>query len=728
MADPAPATSSPELARLLGARLHDPFLVLGPHAAKPSRTLVRAFIPHVSAVELVEAGEAMKRIGQTDLFEWTGSADALPAHYRLRCLGHDGTSFDAYDPYSFAPQLIDQDLQAFAAGTHLRAHRFLGAHAISVDGIDGVRFAVWAPNAERVSVIGDFNRWDGRRHPMRVRGSYGVWELFIPGLDCGQLYKYELRNRDTGSVSTRGDPFGRFFEHRPSTATVIAPRAKAPWRDQDWLRTRATWDWQREPLSIYELHLGSWRRGPNGETMNYRGIAEALADYVRDLGFTHVEIMPITEYPLDESWGYQATGYFAPSSRYGTPEDFRYFVDHLHRSGIGVILDWVPGHFPRDEHVLARFDGTALYEYADERKGAHPEWGTLIFNYDRNEVRSFLISSAMFWLEEFHCDGLRVDAVASMLYLDYARKDGQWAPNVHGGNENLEAKAFLQALNIATHRECPGTLMIAEESTAWPGVSRPVEHGGLGFSMKWNMGWMHDTLKYMSKDAVHRRFHHNTMTFGPIYAFTENFVLPLSHDEVVHGKRSLLSKMPGDEWQRFANLRLLYLFQWTFPGKKLLFMGSEFAQASEWNEREALPWGESRAEGNSGVHKLVRDLNALYGQRPELHRHDFEDTGFQWLSWQDADNSVLSYLRCDQDSELVVLLNFTPVPRYGYRVGVPAATEFREIFNSDSRYYGGSDLGNPIPLAVERIPAMGRDASIVVTLPPLAGVILQPGR
>ncbi len=724
-ADHAPRPApDPAIELLLTARHHDPFAVLGRQPLPGGSCVVRVFRPATVCVELPEIGAMLERVGDTDLFEYRGDTSRLPDRYRVRWQTDRGTILEEVDAYCFPPQLAEADIAAFNAGRHWHAWWLLGAHLVVADGVAGTRFAVWAPEAERVSVVGGFNEWDGRRHPMRCRGSSGVWELFVPGLGAGELYKYEIRNRWSGELLLKSDPFARLTELRPSTASAVAPPSKHAWGDEDWLAQRVGEGWLHRPLSVYEVHLGSWRRRADGAFLNYREIADQLAPWVAELGFTHVELLPITEHPLDESWGYQPAGYFAPTRRFGEPDDLRYFVDRLHQSGIGVILDWVPGHFPKDAHGLARFDGSALFEYADTRKGEHVEWGTLVFNYDRNEVRSFLYSSALYWLKEFHFDGLRVDAVASMLYLDYSRKPGEWTPNVYGGNENIEAVQFLRRLNELTHAEAPGSITIAEESTAWPAVSRPTHHGGLGFSMKWNMGWMHDTLKYMAHDPVHRRFHHNLLTFGPIYAFTENFVLPLSHDEVVHGKRSLLGRMPGDEWQRFANLRLLFTFQWTYPGKKLLFMGGELAQPGEWDHRGALPWHLLQEPAHGGVRRLVADLNRLYRERGQLHRHDFEPRGFYWLRWDDADNSILTFVRRDDESELVVALNFTPVPRDGYRVGVPRAGRWREILNSDSRFYGGSDLGNPLPLEAEPIAWMGQPQSLVVTLPPLAGIVL----
>jgi 1,4-alpha-glucan branching enzyme len=725
---PGQTTAEPiaePLRRIQEARHHDPFEVLGRHPVAPGQVVVRAFRPHASAVELVPAGKTLTRVGNSDLFEWRGAADDVPGRYELRTRWADGSESTDFDAYCFPPLLREDELEAFSRGVHNRVHRCLGAHVVHVDGATGVRFAVWAPNAERVSVVGNFNGWDGRCHPMRVRGGSGVWELFIPGLAAGTLYKYEIRNRTNGELLVKADPCGQAMEMRPATASRVAGASQFDWSDQAWLKRRSENDWLHEPLTIYELHLGSWRRGDDNSILGYRALAELLPDYLADLGFTHVELMPVTEYPLDESWGYQPTGYFAPTSRYGSPDDLRYLIDRLHAKGIGVVLDWVPGHFPKDAHGLARFDGTTLYEYEDERRALHPDWGTLVFNYGRHEVQSFLTSSALYWLEEFHIDGLRVDAVASMLYLDYSRKPGEWAPNVHGGNEHLEAIQFLRHLNETTHRECPGSLTFAEESTAWPGVTKPTFLGGLGFSLKWNMGWMHDTLAYLKEDPVHRRFHHDRVTFGPVYAFSENFTLPLSHDEVVHGKGSLLGRMPGDDWQRFANLRLLYAFQWTYPGKKLLFMGQEFGPPFEWDARHSLPWHLLDNPLHAGVKRLVQDLNSLYREHEALHRMDFDPAGFHWLRWDDADNSAISYLRIGHDSELVIAVNFTPVPREGYRLGVPRAGHYREVLNTDSMYYGGSNLGNPLPVETQVVPWMDQNQSIAVTLPPLATVVLE---
>jgi 1,4-alpha-glucan branching enzyme len=723
--DSATPTFDHDIERLLQGRLHDPRRVLGAHTVGTGNVRVRVLLPNAHRVNLIQPAVELARVPGTALFEWTGAKQLLDLPYRLRIETHEGAVEERYDPYSFAPHIDETDLTRFGNGAHVHAHRFLGAHALTIAGVPGIRFAVWAPNAERVSVVGTFNHWDGRYHPMAVRGDSGVWELFVPELGAGELYKYEICARDSRALKLKTDPYGAAYENRPATASVTTAAPSFRWDDAEWQHRRRSRDWLHAPISIYEVHLGSWRRSPSGQFLSYPELARQLGAYATDLGFTHIELLPITEHPFDDSWGYQCTGYFAPTRRHGTPDELREFVAELHKQGVGVLLDWVPGHFPKDDHALARFDGTALYEYADTRKGEHPDWATLVFNYSRNEVQSFLLSSAICWLDDFHFDGLRVDAVASMLYLDYSRKPGEWEPNAHGGNENLEAIAFLRRLNQTTYATCPGTIMIAEESTAWPQVSRPTYTGGLGFTFKWNMGWMHDTLRYMAMDPVHRRFHHNLLTFGPIYAFTENFVLPLSHDEVVHGKRSLLDKLPGDDWQRFANLRLLLTFQWTYPGKKLLFMGGEFGQPREWNHHESLPWHLADEPRNAGVRALVRDLNRLYRNVPAMHRHDHDSAGFAWLSWQDDPNSVLSYLRRDGDEHVVVVLNFTPVPRYGYRVGVPARGHYRELLNSDSEYYGGSNLGSPT-VPTEDVPCMGHPHSIVLTLPPLAGLILAP--
>ncbi|HSH29867.1 MAG TPA: 1,4-alpha-glucan branching protein GlgB [Thiohalobacter sp.] len=714
--------SAAELTRIAEARHHDPFAVLGRHG-EGEQAWVLAYLPGAVAARLVEAEAPLQPLEREGFFLWRGAPGSLPAHYRIAWQDADGRERLAYDPYCFAPQLGDFDLHLFGEGRHWHAYRFLGAHPHEVEGIRGLRFAVWAPNAERVSVVGSFNQWDGRRHPMRVRGGSGVWELFIPDLAAGTLYKYEIRNREHGSIHVRTDPYGQAFELRPGTAARALENCHYAWGDDDWLQQRRQTDWQRSPMAIYEAHLASWQRDGDGGFLSYGELAERLIPYVVEQGFTHIELLPVTEHPLDASWGYQTTGYFAATSRFGEPDGFRAFVDRCHQHGIGVILDWAPGHFPRDETALARFDGSPLYEHADPRRGEHRDWGTYIFNYGRNEVKNFLLASAVYWLEEFHIDGLRVDAVASMLYLNYSRSEGDWLPNIYGGNENLEAIDFLRELNQVTHGQHPGTLMIAEESTAWPQVTRPVWVGGLGFSMKWNMGWMHDTLLYMSKDPVYRHFHHDQLTFGLLYAFTENFVLPFSHDEVVHGKGSMLHKLPGDEWQQFANLRLLYTYMWSYPGKKLLFMGQEFGQRSEWNFDAELEWGALEYPPHAGVQTLVRDLNHLYRELPALHAHEFEADGFDWIDCHDADQSVISYQRRAGGAFAVVVINFTPIVRERYRLGVPEPGWYRVRLNSDSAYYGGSNLGED-GMGAQPKPWMGHPYSIELTLPPLAGLIL----
>ncbi len=713
-----------DLDKILAARHHDPFAVLGKHP-DPRGEVVRTFLPGASEVEIPGSGVRLARRPDTDLFEWRGERGRVPDRYRLQWRDRAGHMRAAHDPYAFPPQLGDFDLHLFAEGRHWHAYRFLGAHPRTVDDIDGVLFATWAPNAERVSIVGDFNAWDGRQHPMRVRGGGGIWELFIPDLSPGTLYKFEIRNRDSGAVSVKVDPYGRRFELRPATAPVVEAISHYRWRDDAWMDARRHREWLHTPMSVYEVHLGSWRRDENAGFMSYRAIADHLVPYVEEIGFTHIELLPVTEHPLDRSWGYQSLGFYAPTSRFGAPDDFKHLVDRCHQRGIGVLLDWVPGHFPKDAHGLARFDGTALYEHEDTRLGEHRDWGTLIFNYGRKEVKNFLLSSAMYWLEEFHIDGLRVDAVASMLYLDYSREPGDWLPNVYGGNENLEAIEFLQEMNRVTHQQHPGTLIVAEESTAWAQVTRPTWLGGLGFSMKWNMGWMHDTLEYLSKDPVYRQYHHDRLTFGMLYAGTENFLLPLSHDEVVHGKGALLGKMPGDEWQRFANLRLLYAYLFTYPGKKLLFMGGEFAQRGEWDFDSALDWELLEDPRHAGVRQLIADLNRLYRELPALHRYDFDvHRGFEWVDCHDAPQSVISYLRTDGEQVVVVALNFTPVPRHAYRLGVPRAGRYRECLSSDAGLYGGSNLGNLGAVQAEARPWMDRPYSVSVTLPPLAAIVL----
>jgi 1,4-alpha-glucan branching enzyme len=625
--------------------------------------------------------------------------------------------------------LTDYDLHLLGEGTHYRAFEKLGSHRITIGTTGGVHFAVWAPNADRVSVIGDFNGWDGRVHPMRVLVPNGIWEIFLPDLPDGEKYKFEIRTK-SGAILKKTDPFARAFEAPPQSAAVVHDASRYQWNDAAWLAARAGQNtWLDRPMSTYEVHLGSWARVPEqgNRFLTYREMAERLVPYVKDMGFTHIELLPVMEHPFSGSWGYQVLGFFAPTARFGPPEDFKLFVDTCHQAGLGVILDWVPGHFPKDAHGLARFDGTALYEHEDPRQGEHQDWGTLIFNYSRNEVRNFLLSNALFWLEEYHVDGLRVDAVASMLYLDYSRQEGQWIPNQYGGRENLDAISLLQQLNSLTHGEHPGTMTAAEESTSFPGVSRPVHLGGLGFTYKWNMGWMHDILQYMREDPVHRRWHHNLVTFSALYMHSENFILPFSHDEVVHGKGSMLDKMPGDVWQKYASLRALYGYLFGHPGKKLLFMGSEFGQWREWNHDRSLDWHLLDDEAHAALRHWVKDLNALYRAEPALHQVDFEPGGFRWIDCNDNENSVVSIVRYarDRHDAVVVILNFTPVPRQQYRVGVPDAGWYVERLNSDAAMYGGGNVGNGGGVATEPVAAHGFEQSLRLTIPPLACLILK---
>jgi 1,4-alpha-glucan branching enzyme len=715
----------PLTAALLQGRLHNPSAYLGPHR-EGNGYLVRTFNPHASEIRLVHAdGEApMQRTHPAGLFEWHG--DAAPVHpYQFRIIEGD-TSYLMHDPYAFVPQISSFDLHLFNEGRLHQGYRILGSHAAQNDGVRGMRFAVWAPNAERVSVVGEFNRWDGRTHLMSVHGSSGVWELFIPDIVPGSLYKFEIYST-TGKLLTKTDPYANTYELRPGTAARAGLGVTHEWQDAAWLEQRSRWDWLHAPINVYEIHAGSWKRHPDGRFYTYRELAEHLIPYVLELGYTHIELMPISEHPLDESWGYQATGYFAATSRFGSADDLCHFIDRCHQANLGVLLDWVPAHFPQDAFALARFDSTALYEHEDPRLGFHQDWGTHIFNYGRNEVKSFLLSSAHYWLSEFHFDGLRVDAVASMLYLDYSRKQGEWLPNKYGGRENLEAIDFLRELNIMVHDVFPGALTLAEESTSWPAVSRPAYLGGLGFSIKWNMGWMNDTLSFMQQNPIHRRYHLNQLTFSQLYAYTENFMLPFSHDEVVHGKGSLLSKMPGDAWQKFANLRLVLAYQMSSPGKKLNFMGNEFAQGREWRSGWELDWSQLEIDLHKGVQNLLRDLNRLYSELPALHELDFEQGGFSWLDCQDAENSLLSFVRYDRNGHaLVAVFNFTPVPRSKYRIGLPHDCAYREIFNSDSEFYGGSNMGTGATIRAENLPWMGRQYSAEIELPPLAGILLAP--
>ncbi len=717
----------------------DPFAVLGRHAAtlggRPA-VVVRVMQPSAAQVLLLPAhGGApvrMKARHPNGLFEVIVPLEEMPFHdfdYRFRVTEPDGRRRDLDDPFKYGQVLGEYDLHLFSEGTHYEAWKKLGAHRITIGTVTGVHFTVWAPNAQRVSVIGDMNRWDGRVHPMRKLVPSGIWEIFIPDLGDGACYKYEIRTAG-GQLFHKADPYGRRFEVPPNTASLVWTDGQYQWRDQLWMRDRpSSRGWHQRPMSIYEVHLGSWKRVPEegGRVQTYRELAHSLVPYVRDMGYTHIELMPIMEHPFSGSWGYQVIGFFAPTSRFGTPDDFRYFVDECHRYGIGVFLDWVPGHFPKDLHGLARFDGTALYEHADPRKGEHQDWGTLIFNYGRNEVRTFLLSNAVYWLEEFHLDGLRVDAVASMLYLDYSRRAGEWVPNQFGGRENLEAVSFLHQLNTLTHGRAAGTVTVAEESTAWPAVSRPVYVGGLGFSYKWNMGWMHDMLEYIKHDPVYRRWAHGQVTFSMLYAFTENFILPFSHDEVVHGKGAMLPKMPGDVWQKHATLRALYGYMYGHPGKKLMFMGSEFGQWREWNHDTSLDWHLLSEPMHDGLRQWVRDLNRTYQREASLHEVDFEPAGVNWIDCNDNENSVISMIRRARDHAdfTVMVTNFTPVARPGYRIGVPEDGWYAELLNSDAGMYGGSDVGNGGGVQSEPLPAHGYDQSLCLTVPPLGFMLLK---
>ncbi|MBX3325863.1 MAG: 1,4-alpha-glucan branching protein GlgB [Nitrospira sp.] len=671
----------------------------------------------------------MTRIFEEGLYEALLPDTISIPSYRLRITHLDDAVTETSDPYSVPPLLTDFDLHLFAEGTSFKAHEHFGAHVRTIADIRGVHFVVWAPNAARVSVVGDFNHWNGLLHPMASRGATGVWELFIPDLPEGTLYKYEIRTRAQSTLLLKADPYAFASELRPRTASVVCDVSTYSWQDGTWMTARSTRDPLTTPLSIYEVHLGSWMRVPeeNNRWLTYQELSEKLIPYAKDLGYTHLELLPITEHPFDGSWGYQATGYFAATSRYGSPQGFMAFVDRAHQAGLGIIIDWAPAHFPDDPHGLALFDGTHLYDHADPRRGYHPDWHSRIFNYDRVEVRTFLLNSALFWLDKYHIDGLRVDAVASMLYLDYGRKDGEWIPNEFGGKENLGAVSLLKELNILIHREFPGTITIAEESTSWPGVSRPTYTGGLGFTFKWNMGWMHDMLAFFQYDPVYRRYHQNQITFGLLYAFSENFILALSHDEVVYGKRTLLDKMPGDVWQRFANLRLLYGYLYSHPGKKMLFMGGEFGQWKEWNHDTSLDWHLCEYEPHRGLQRLTRDLNHLYRQEPALHEIDFDWDGFQWIDFSDSNNSVIAYLRKARKTgeAIVCVCNFTPVPRYRYRIGVPEVGWYQELLNTDGIVYGGSNLGNGGGLHADQAPSHGFPYSLTMTLPPLSVLFLK---
>ena len=715
-----------ELERLSSARHDDPFSVLGRHS-HGGQSIVTVLHPEAAGMAVL-CGDTTTVLPPHPVVEGIFSGPVPEGHYRLRGTAPDGTVWEFQDPYAFGPVIGELDEYLLGEGTHQRLWHVLGAHPRVHEGASGVHFAVWAPNAQRVSVVGDFNHWDGRRHPMRRRGATGVWEIFMPDLAEGELYKYAILGPDGVTQPLKADPVGFGSQHPPEKASVVRDITGYGWRDSEWLRERAERHKRTAPISIYEVHLGSWRRiATEGDrALSYRELAAQLIDYVADLGFTHIELMPVSEYPFDGSWGYQPVGLFAPTIRHGPPHEFRDLVDAAHQRGIGVLLDWVPGHFPTDPHGLGRFDGTALYEHADPREGFHRDWDTYIYNFGRTEVANFLISNALYWLEEYHVDGLRVDAVASMLYRDYSREDGEWIPNIYGGRENLEAIALLQSMNTISYRECPGIMTVAEESTSYPGVSRPVHDGGLGFGYKWNMGWMNDTLSYMKTDPVYRKYDHHNMTFGLHYAFSENFILPISHDEVVHGKGSMLQRMPGNTWERFANLRAYYGFMWGHPGKKLLFMGCEFAQPEEWNHNAELNWAAAAQPSHAGIQRLIRDLNTLYRKEPALHMADCEPEGFEWIDANASDNSVYVWLRKGHGvPPVAVLCNFTPVERSVYRIGLPAAGRWLEVLNTDATIYGGSNRGNMGTITATSAPHHGQSASADVVIPPMSAVFLR---
>jgi len=718
-----------EVDRLVEGRHGDPHRILGLHDG-----VVRALRPDATGMALVlQDGSSlpMERIHPGGVFEIDlPSADAATT-YRLCADYGNGPGFVYDDPYKAWPTLGELDLHLFGEGRHRSLWTVLGAHHRCHQGVDGTSFAVWAPNAQAVRVVGDWNFWDGRVQPMRSLGSSGVWELFVPGVEAGARYKFEMVAAD-GRLILKADPFAFATEVPPGTASIVADDPRHEWNDDEWMERRAKADQLASPMSVYELHLGSWRHGQKADgewgSLTFRELAEQLPDYVADLGFTHVELMPVSEHPFGGSWGYQVSAYYAPTARFGAPDDFRYLVDKLHEKGIGVLIDWVPAHFPRDDFALARFDGTALFEHEDPRKGAHPDWGTLVFNFARNEVRNFLIANALFWCKQFHIDGLRVDAVASMLYLDYSRKAGEWIPNEFGGRENLEAVRFLKEMNETVYGEVPGVMTVAEESTSWPAVSKPTYVGGLGFGFKWNMGWMHDTLDYFENDPVYRRYHQNSLTFGLVYAWSENFVLPLSHDEVVHGKGSLINKMPGDRWQQMANLRSLLAWMWAHPGKQLLFMGGEIAQDREWSHDRSLDWHLLEFDQHRGVQDLVRALNHVYRQTPALFERDFTPDGFRWIDASDADSNVLAFLRysADGNRQLACIANLAPVPRQGYRIGLPVAGRWVELLNTDNGAFAGSGVGNGEGVWAEERTWHGLPHSADVTLPPLGVLWLAP--
>ncbi len=723
--------SNEQIANLTSGNLADPFSILGPHYEN-DRLVVRGFIPGAKNVTISglagDNSSRSARVERSGLFELLFPSDTMIKPYRLDVEFRKGNRSSFFDCYSFMPILSDFDMYLYGQGNHFNIYNKLGAHIITHQGVKGTLFAVWAPSAKRVSVIGDFNQWDGRRHMMRNRGSSGIWELFVPHLGQDLLYKYEIRTRDD-VILVKADPFAFRFEQRPKTAAVVHDLDCYTWKDTEWMAERRNKNPLDSPMSIYEVHLGSWRRRSEEENrwLTYREAMEELIPYVKSMGYDYIELLPVAEHPFDGSWGYQVTGYYAVTSRFGRPEEFMAFVDRCHCEGIGVILDWVPAHFPGDSYALEYFDGTHLYEHEDPRQRVHKDWDTLIFNYGRNEVRNFLVANALFWLDKYHIDGLRVDAVASMLYLDYSRNEGEWIPNRYGGRENLEAIEFIKILNTKIYELFPGVVTIAEESTAWPGVTLPVHLGGLGFMFKWNMGWMHDMLTFIAKDPVHRKYHMENLTFALLYAFHENFILPLSHDEVVHGKASLLSKMPGDDWQKFANLRLLLGYMYGEPGKKMLFMGSEIGQWREWDHDQSLEWHLLQYENHQKVRDYVRELNRVYHQEPAMHEVDFSFEGFEWIDFRDAESSVVSFLRRDKKGGILLFVfNFTPTPRENYRIGAPVHGFYREIMNSDSRNFGGADIGLKGGIHSDNLEWHGRPFSLNLTLPPLAMLILKP--
>ncbi len=721
-----PYINRDELQSIIEARHQNPHHFLGLHLWQEESVYINAYQPHAKKIDVIDERNqevyAMTPVEETGVFTLELKKRIA---YKYRYTGFDGSIWEGYDPYGFEPTVTELDMYLFSQGTHYEIYKKLGAHRIKHQGVEGVAFAVWAPNASRVSVSGHFCGWDGRIYPMRLLGDSGIYEVFIPELQIEEVYKYEIRTQQ-GHCIEKTDPYGVYAEMRPSTGSIVWDIEAYQWQDGQWQTEQKQKDVLNQPMSIYELHLGSWKRDDSAHGfLNYRTLAHDLVEYLKKMSYTHVELMPILEHPFDGSWGYQVTGYYAPTSRFGTPDDFMYFVDYLHQHQIGVFLDWVPAHFPKDAHGLKKFDGSALYEHDDPRQGEHPHWGTMIFNYGRNEVKNFLIGNALYWIEKYHIDGLRVDAVASMLYLDYGKEAGEWVANAYGGRENLEAVEFFKHMNSVVYERNPGVVMIAEESTAWPGVSRPTDVGGLGFGLKWNMGWMNDFLRYVAKDPIHKKYHHNDLTFSLVYAFTENFVLVLSHDEVVHGKGSMIEKMPGDYWQKFASLRCSYGFMYGHPGKKLLFMGSEFGQFEEWSEEKSLDWHLLDFDKHREIQHFVADLNQLYREEETLWRHDFTGEGFEWIQCSDAEESIVSFVRKSDTEKIVVVSNFTPVPKEMHRIGVPKLGRYKEILNSDALEYGGSGIGNEGVLIAQQMEWDGQPYAVDIKIPPLATIYLK---